>query len=787
MRKIYLKTLRDMRHMKMRMASIWFLVAVVVFVYAGGFMARESLYHTRDALTDRLKLADVQVIFTPAAPDEMPDLTALEKEAAIVKRLDMPGGMELKDGRPLACLVIYLDPQGRPPVNDLQIIQGSFLSPDDENGIVIEKSLADIHGYRIGDTISLNMLFPMDLTVRGIAITPECLITPANPRIPVPSKGSLGIIFASMDLVEKTFGYPLYNDLAFKLHDPDKRARFQAGLTARLKGLDIKQIMPKESQFGYDFLTRDLEQFNVVITPVVFIFVLIAGIVIVLTFSRLIVNQKKQIGIAMALGYTHRAILSSYLLLAMIMGLGGALLGALVSFEVNILYATIYGRIVGLPEVLFTVTWRHILTGALLGLLLTLVASSIPLRRLRHVSPQVVIREESETVMHGLLKPLRPLEALITRWVGPSLALKIGLRNIFRRPRLVLATTVLIALAISQSTAFLIILSSFEHQVDTSSQNERWDAIVGFRNPLEIKDAQAVAESFGLRDYELALSGFGRLHHPGGYDDLRIIGLPLTQSYRTVNLKEGRLFQGLDEPSLFYNNSLSKQKLAVGDTVTIETSQGSYAVQVVGLIEEFTTSQIYLPLHTAARMLGMQDKRTGFLATFAQDPHRMEKQFYKNELVEHVTLKDDIIDTGREIIANVRIILFISLAISVLISLLLLFASVTVNILDRTLEYATFQSLGLPEKTLVKSVYIELACEIVLALSLSIPVSILLAVYFNHAISASWPTVTTCLKLKDFLLVMIPAVIILPLAAIPSIRTLLRLNIAELLRGRSFG
>ena len=65
MRKIHLKTIRDMRHMKMRVAAIWFLVAVVVFVYAGGFMARESLYHTRDALTDQLSLADVQVLFTP--------------------------------------------------------------------------------------------------------------------------------------------------------------------------------------------------------------------------------------------------------------------------------------------------------------------------------------------------------------------------------------------------------------------------------------------------------------------------------------------------------------------------------------------------------------------------------------------------------------------------------------------------------------------------------------------------------------------------------------------------
>jgi len=786
-RKIHLKTLRDMRHMKVRVAAIWFLVAVVVFVYAGGFMARESLYHTRDALTDQLSLADVQVLFTPASPDEMPDLTALEKEAAILKRLDMPGGMELKDGTPLACLVIYLDPQGHPEVNDLRIIQGSFLSPDDENGVVIEKSLADIHGYRVGDTISLNLLFPMELTVRGIAVTPECLVTPANPRIPVPSKGSLGIVFASMRLVEKTFGYPLYNDLAFKLHDPGRLERFQAGLTKRLPGLDIKQIMPKDAQFGYHFLTRDLEQFNIVISPVVIIFVLIAAIVIVLTFSRLIVNQKKQIGIAMALGYSHRDILASYLLMAAVLGLGGALLGALVSFEVNDIYATIYGRIVGLPEVLFTVTWRHIFAGAALGMVLALAAASIPLKRVRRLSPQVVIREESETVMHGLLQPLRPLESAITRLTGPSLSLRIGLRNIFRRPRLVLATVVLIALAISQSTAFLIILSSFEHQVDSTSSQERWDAIVGFRNPLEIKDAQAVAEGSGVKDYELALAGFARLRYEGGYTDLRVIGLPLHMPYRVINLTEGRHFGRLDERSILYNNSLARQKFKVGDTVTIETAQGSFALRVVGLIEEFTTGQIYMPLATAEEVLGLKGKRTGFLTTFHQDPHQMEKRFFQNELVEHVTLKADIMKTSREIIANIRIILNISLVISILISLMLLFASVTVNILDRKLEYATLQSLGLPGRTLIKSISIELACEIVLALGVSIPISIGLAAYFNHAISASWPTVTTCLRLRDFLLVMIPAVIILPLAAIPGIRTLMRLNIAELLRSRSFG
>lgn len=788
MRKIYLKSLRDMRRMKVRVVSIWLLVAVVVFVFAGGFMARESLYHTRDVLTKQLHLSDFQVIFTPASPDELPDLSALSRQAYTALRLVTPGGMELKDGRPLACVVVYMDPTSHPPVNDIEIIRGRFLSPGDDNGVVIEKSLAEIHGYRIGDTITLDMLFPMEVTVRGIAISPECLVSPANPRIPMPAKGSLGIIFASERLIENAFGYPLYNDLSFRLKDPARSAAFRAELPRRLKGLAIKQIIPRHEQFGYRFLTEDLKEFNVIIGPVVFIFCLIAGIVIVLTFSRLIISQQKQIGLAMALGYTTRTITYSYLLMACLLGLGGVILGALVSFAVNIIYAGIYGHMVGLPRVLYTITWRHIMNGAILGMIVALTAAAFPLKRLGRLSPQIVIREEPETVMHGLLALLRPLERLITHHAGHSLAWKIGLRNIFRRPRLVLATIVLIALAISQSTTFLISLSSFEHLSDTASAKEKWDGVVGFRNPIDVKDAQAVANIDGITRSEMALAGFGRLHYPdGGYDDLHVVGLPQYSILRTLNITAGRFFASPTERAILFNNSLSSHKLKPGDTVRLETVKGTYPMTVAGLIEEFSMSQIYVPVAIAEDILGQPGKRTGFAATFARDPHAMEKQLYANELVEYVNLKVDIVTTAREIMADIRIILYISLAISIGISLLLLFAAVTVNILDRQREYATLQSLGLPDRTLIGSIAIELAFEVALALLASIPISIGLAAFFNYELSNTWPAIETYLRWQDFLIIMVPAIIILPMAAVPGVRSLLRMDIAEILRSRAFG
>ena len=94
MKKSTLKTFRDLRHMKARTVFIWFLVAVVVLIYAGGFMARDSLFNTRETLCKRLRLSDLQVIFTPASPDEMPDLTGLKSKAWITRRLLSPGGLE---------------------------------------------------------------------------------------------------------------------------------------------------------------------------------------------------------------------------------------------------------------------------------------------------------------------------------------------------------------------------------------------------------------------------------------------------------------------------------------------------------------------------------------------------------------------------------------------------------------------------------------------------------------------------------------------------------------------
>jgi len=520
---------------------------------------------------------------------------------------------------------------------------------------------------------------------------------------------------------------------------------------------------------------------------VVGIFCVITAIVIVLTVHRLLVSQRKQIGVLMALGFSNARIASSYLLMGLLFGIGGSAIGVAVSFRVNELYASTYARIVGMPEVIYTTSWPHIAGGAVLGLALALVSTAIPLLRLRTLTPQVVIREEPETVTRVFFRPLRRLERIVSRGAGASLSQKIGLRNLFRRPRLALATVLLIALAVSLSLTFQIAIGSMEHHAEIQFQQEKWDAGIGFRSPLDVADAREVLRGAGIRNYELALGGFGRLLFDTGYEDFRIVGRAVEDTLRSIRLTDGRLPADNQENAILYNNGVAERKLRVGDHVTLETGRGKFDMEVAGLTEEYTFGQIYMPLGTAERVLGMEGKRTGGLATFPGDPHRMEKKLFENELVSQVTLKADLTRIVRELLATGKTILFVSLMISLVISLLFLFTAVTVNILDRQREYATLQSIGLPDRSMIGAVPVEMGVEAAAALVLSVPISIALVTFLNHSFSALWPRVETYLTLRDFLTIMTPAVLILPLSAVPAIRFLLRMDLPEVLRSRAFG
>src|SRR5262245_25707749 len=122
--------------------------------------------------------------------------------------------------------------------------------------------------------------------------------------------------------------------------------------------------------------------------------ILVLGGIGISSVTRVFIEQKrKTIAILKCVGGTAGKVISAYLLQVMTLGFAGSLLGlALAKLALEIAghkYASV------LPEGMsYALQWGPIWQGFLVGLLITVLFSVLPLLQIRHIKPNVLLREE---------------------------------------------------------------------------------------------------------------------------------------------------------------------------------------------------------------------------------------------------------------------------------------------------------------------------------------------------------------------------------------------------------
>ncbi len=783
MKKIHIKPWRDLIQMKGRGILIALIIGGGVAIYSGGYMARDTFFHTRDTYFHDLHLADLEVSIDPSTEEELPPLDNLEGVQAMTRCLISLGSIELEDGRPLTTAIVYLDPAAPPEVNSLKILQGTYLSPDDNEGVVIERSLAEYHGYKVGDRITLNPYsFPQEVTVKGIAISPKFILPTANPDVLIPSKGSLGVIYASRELVEDFFGYQLYNNFTFLFSPDGDRKNYEEEINKIFSPLNIRFFIRKTEQFSYRFLEQDLKGVGVFIPATVIVFGILAAIVIALAVNRLVQSQLKEIGGLMALGYSPFSILVSYLILGLILGIAGGCVGLAGSFWIRHIFTTKYSEVVGLPPLIDIYPASHLIKGFVFGVIVTLASTALPLLRIVGLLPR-------EALSGGMTGGFTFRRTFLSESTLLSPSTLFGLRNLFRRPGLTASTILLMALAISLSTAFIITHSTVEHFADTSFSREDWDALALFRTPLEKKDFMEITSTPGVDRWHPMIHGAVTLTtQRGDSAHFGLVGNP-TQGYmRRFKFLSGQWLSSDSAWEIVINNNFyTLPHIRVGDTITVTAKNKDYSFTIVGLVSDMTMGVAFAPIETVRGIMDLQGKASGFLVASHLPPEDLKKALFTHEMINYISLKSEMKEQVREALAQVRTVVNVAIGISIFMAILFLISSLTINILERETEYATLGALGYSQPSVARIVLTEVMTEALCALVLSIPISILVSLYLNHEMARAWFQIDLYLNSNDFLTVMIPAFLATPLASIPGLKTVFSLNLPEVLRRRAFG
>jgi len=217
------------------------------------------------------------------------------------------------------CVTAY---DGGMDINLPLVREGALLDPADKRGCLIEERFARTHGLGMGDRVTVKLDgAEHTFVIRGIVVSPEYIVV-SNGVAADPT----------------TYGYILINACAMpELPLTQVVITLKDGADGDAVQRAIQQLLPdalvvdRGAHNSTARATGDAKMFEnmTYIFPV--LAYAVAGLIVMTTLSRMIDNQRMQMGTLKALGFSAAKIRNHYLSYAIVPSLLGAVLGTIIA------------------------------------------------------------------------------------------------------------------------------------------------------------------------------------------------------------------------------------------------------------------------------------------------------------------------------------------------------------------------------------------------------------------------------------------------------------------------
>lgn len=309
------KLWRDMRRSGMQFIAMVLLCAIGTWTFSGLDGTWRMLEASTVTYFEACNLSDLWIKGAGFSKQDLSRLAHLpevkESQARTSLEFDIP---DLGDD--VSVMLHAYD--GEMTVNKPLIRTGQALSPADTRGILVEEQFAQAHDLNVNDEVTLDIYgVQQTFTIRGIVMSSEYIMTAKDVAS---DPNSYGYMLASSQAVPFL---PL-NEVTLTLHD-------DADVNAVME--EIQDMLPSVLIISHNTHASTLTANNNInmfqalswVFPV--LAYAIAAMIVVSTLTRMIENQRIQMGTLKALGYRDGQIRSHYLSYALYPSLIGSIIG----------------------------------------------------------------------------------------------------------------------------------------------------------------------------------------------------------------------------------------------------------------------------------------------------------------------------------------------------------------------------------------------------------------------------------------------------------------------------
>ncbi|MEN8040733.1 MAG: FtsX-like permease family protein [Actinomycetota bacterium] len=786
------KRRRDLAANKWQFLAAGVTVMIGVMMFAATYDSYRNLTESYNATYDRLALADMTV--TGGDEDIADQLAAVEGVATVEVRhqADVPVAI---DGTTLLGRFIGMPPGDNPAVNAIDVTEGSYLEPAGSAQAIAEVHIAQTYALAPGDTVSVLLgTTTVELDIIGTAESAEYIWVAKSRQEAFTNPEQFGVFFVDEESVAQLPPSVSVRQALVLYEDEVDVKVVDAAVTEAAKAANAADIQTLEDQPSNAALSLDVEGFGQMAIAFPVMFLTAAGLTVYVLLTRIVYAQRSVIGTMRASGMSAKVLRRHYLGYGVWIGLIGSSFGVLIGLAMGSRMTKLYTGLLDIPDTVVDFRPFTAVVGLAFGLAAGTLAAWIPARSAYRNEPAQAMRGIAPALSAGeslAEKVIPPLRSLPVRW-------RMTMRGIGRAKGRSISTVVGVVLALVLILASGGMIDTIVTLIDEETQE------------INLQDAIAIAESPVTSD---AIETISDVPHVTGAEAVTSLAASVTNNgatYATTlqGFERTTQMHGWTNPSgeLPTGGILAGSALrdvldvSEGDSVRVALTAQDITLDLV--IEEFVDESLGTPLYIERSVL-----ESAMLAAGVTDPHAVLSEptvtsVYVNidPTVDRSTIITAVeglpgilavqdtrtfIDLINENLALFYAFVGIMLVFGGLMAFALMFSTISVNVSERSTEFATLKASGMSDRTIGFLV----AGENLFLTALGILPGLLVGTWVADAMMKTYSS-----DMFSFALVVNPVTYIVSatamfavaiLSLLPGIRRIRRLNVGEVMRERA--
>ncbi len=739
-----------------RYLSIFAISALGVAFFAGVRATSPNMKDAGDALFSGGSLSDITVMSTAGlTEDDIDALRGIEGVAAVspglyvdammrtggdteinVRLNSLPIKEKAEYGQLIELMPSYdIDPAPEHSMNTLDVQEGRLPLSDRE--VVLDVKLRDEADISLGDHVG----FETDggavtLRVVGFAYSPKYVGVTERGQSTIGNGSSDGFAYASGNAIGRLgTRLPLLGILTTRYTQAEVAVSGKEGISAFSDEYEamVDAVMARIEAYGesasgtwyvqdrsanpaYSDYAENTERIAAVGDVFPLIFFVVAALVSLTTMTRMVEEQRIEMGTLKALGYGTGAITAKYVAYSISACVLGGFVGALIGFRLlPYVIITAYNIMYRIPD--FATPYRaDIAAVAILAVVACTCAATVSASAsaLKEV-PAALMRPKAPKAGKRVL-----LEHVGFVWKRLRFTSKVTVRNLFRYKKRFFMSVVGIAGSCSllvtgfglKDSIFGIAERQFEDIWMMDIQAYTYDSM--FLRELE----QVVAESAAAEDFASVMFCSDSVYDAGSENartgNVHVFGV---NGYSDMAGKV-RLHSGGTEIPLGDDGAVVTRKLAEiagvepGDMLRIYSGSETHEVRVSGVADNYSQHYVYMTAACYAEVFQKNMEYNGFMVTLREgvseaDMEGVKEAILKDSRIYTVMTLNELLDNTMDALSILDYVVLILIAGSALLTFVVMFNLTNINLSERKRELATISVLGFYDKEMYDYVFRE--------------------------------------------------------------------------------